>query len=46
MLVLPVLIYDSDTRTLSKCSENMLNVFETKMLRKIYGSVNTGRTWK
>jgi hypothetical protein len=45
-LVRPVVTYGSETRTLTKSDENLLRVFERKILRKIYGSIQEGDTWR
>lgn len=45
-LIRPVLMYASETWTLSKKDEEFLNVFERKVLRKILGAVQDGGTWR
>ena len=39
-LIRPVLIYGSETWILSKCDEAILEVFERKILRAIFGPTN------
>jgi hypothetical protein len=38
MLIRPVVMYGSETRTLTKSNEN-LRIFERKILLKIYGPI-------
>ena len=38
-LIVPVLIYGAETRTLTDSDEGMLDMFERKVLRTIYGPV-------
>ena len=45
-LILPVLIYGSETWTLTRESENALGVFERKILRQIFGAVNIDGEWR
>lgn len=45
-LILPVLTYGSETWTLSKSDENLLLIFERKILRKIFGAVFENGTWR
>ena len=45
-LILSVLMYGSETWTLSRESENALGVFERKILRQIFGAVNIGGEWR
>jgi hypothetical protein len=41
-----VVTYGSETWTLTKSDENLLRIFETKILRKIYGPIQDGDTWR
>ena len=43
-VVRPVATYVSKTWTLTKSDENLLRIFERKILRKIYGPVQEGDT--
>jgi hypothetical protein len=45
-LVRPVTTYGSETWTLTKSDENSLRIFERKILRKVYGPVQEGDTWR
>ena len=45
-MVRPVARYGSETKTLRKSDENSLRIFERKILRKIYGPVQEGDTWR
>jgi len=45
-VVRPVATYGSETWTLTKSDENSLRNFERKILRKIYGPVQEGDTWR
>jgi hypothetical protein len=45
-LVRTVLTYGSETRTLSKNLETALSTFESKILRRIYGSVQENCQWR
>ena len=45
-LIRPVVTYGSETWTLTKSDENFLRIFERKILRWIYGSVQEGDIWK
>jgi hypothetical protein len=44
-LIRPVLTYGAETWVLSKQDEHCLNIFEHKILRKIYGPVMDGGRW-
>jgi len=41
-LIKPILCYGSVTRTLTQTAEQMLNTFERKLLRRIYGPTQEG----
>lgn len=45
-LILPVLTYGSETWTISKSDENLLLVFERKILRKIFGAICENGHWR
>ena len=45
-VVRPVATYGSETWTLTKSDENSLRISERKILRKIYGPVQEGDTWR
>jgi hypothetical protein len=45
-LVRPVVTYGSESWTLTMEEERALAVFESKILRKIYGSVKGNELWK
>jgi len=45
-LVRPVVIYDSESWTLTMEEERALAVFERKILRKIYGPVKENELWR
>lgn len=45
-LIRPVLLYGSESWTLSKENIERLMVFEKKVLRKVYGPVNEEGTWR
>lgn len=45
-LIIPVLIYGSETWTLSAAAKNMLGVFERKILRMIFGPVCEDGFWR
>ena len=42
MLIRPVVIYGSETWTLTKSDGNLLRIFERKILHKIYGPIEEG----
>jgi hypothetical protein len=44
-LIKPILCYGSVTWTLTQAAEQMLNTFERKMLRRIYGPIQEGGCW-
>ena len=46
VLIRPVLIYASETWTLSKTNERQLSLFEGKVLRSIFGAKQGNRTWQ
>jgi len=45
-LMKPVLMYGAETWVLSKADELHLGVFERKILRRIYGPICEGTTWR
>ena len=45
-LIRPVVMYGSDIWTLTKSDENLLRIFERKILRRIYGPVQEGDIWR
>ena len=45
-LIKPVVMYGSETWTMSKKDQSALLVWERKILRKIYGPVNDHDTWR
>jgi len=45
-LIKPVLMYGAETWVLSKVDELRLAVFERKIIRKIYGPICEGVTWR
>jgi hypothetical protein len=45
-LVKPVLTYASETWTLTLRNERALNIFERKILRRIYGPIRDGTNWR
>jgi len=45
-LIKPVLMYGAETWVLSKADELRLGVFERKVLRRIYGPICEGATWR
>jgi hypothetical protein len=46
MLIRPVVTYGSKTWTLTKSDENLLRIFERKILRRIYRPVREGGIWR
>jgi hypothetical protein len=38
-LIRPVIAYGSETWVMNKCDENIINIFERKILKKIFGAV-------
>jgi hypothetical protein len=45
-LIMPVLIFGAETWVLSKADELRLVVFERKILRRNYGPICEGATWR
>ena len=45
-VIRPVLLYGAETWVLTERDENVLNVWERKVLRKIYGPVCRGGEWR
>jgi hypothetical protein len=45
-LIKPVLMFGAETWVLSKADELQLGVFERKILRRIYGPICAGATWR
>jgi hypothetical protein len=45
-LIKPILCYGSVTWTLTQTAEQMLNVFERKILRRIHGRTQDGGRWR
>ena len=45
-LIKPVLTYASETWTLTKRDQSSLNIFERKILRRIYGPIKDGNIWR
>jgi hypothetical protein len=45
MVIKPILCYGSVTWTLTQAAEQMLNTFERKILRRIYGPIQEGGCW-
>jgi sorting nexin-29 len=45
-LIRPLLEYGSETGVLSKSDENILGVFERKILRAIFGPTNENGEWR
>jgi hypothetical protein len=42
----PVVTYSSETWVLTKENERVLNIWEIKIMRKIYGPINEGGQWR
>jgi hypothetical protein len=45
-LVRPFVTYGSETWTLTKSDDSLLRIFERKILRKFYGLIQEGDTWR
>ena len=45
-LIRPVLTYGSETWTLTKADERIIDAFERKILRRIYGGIITDGEWR
>jgi hypothetical protein len=45
-LIRPVVMYGSETWTLTKSDENLLRIFNRKILRKFYGLIQEGDIWR
>jgi hypothetical protein len=45
-LIRPVVTHGSEIWTLTKSDENLLRIFERKILRKIYEPIEEGDTWR
>ena len=45
-LIKPILSYGSVTWTLTQTTEQMLDTFERKILRRIYGPIREGGRWR
>jgi hypothetical protein len=45
-LIIPVVAYVAETRTLNISDENALRIFERKVIRKIYGPVCEDSVWR
>jgi hypothetical protein len=46
MMVRPVIMYSSQTWTLTAKDENSLRIFERQRLRKIFGPINIDNIWR
>jgi len=44
-MIRPVVMYSSETWTLTTIDENNLRIFERQILRKIFGPVNIDNVW-
>jgi hypothetical protein len=44
-MIRPVIAYGSEAWVMNKCEENMINIFERKILRKIFEAVREGDHW-
>lgn len=45
-MIRPVLIYGCETWAMTKNSENLINAFERKILRRIFGPINDQGIWR
>jgi hypothetical protein len=45
-LIRPILMYGSESWPLSKKDENLLQIFERRILRRIYSPINEGGIWR
>jgi hypothetical protein len=45
-LVRPILLYGAECWTLSRTNEKMVDVFERKILRRIYGPIKDRDQWR
>jgi hypothetical protein len=45
-LIRPVIAYGSEAWEMNRCDENMLNIFERKILMNIFGAVREGEHWR
>ena len=45
-LMRPVVTYRSETWALTISDENLLRIFDRKILRKIYGPIQVGDIWR
>jgi hypothetical protein len=41
-----VIAYGHEAWMINKCDENMISIFERKILRKIFGAVREGDHWR
>jgi hypothetical protein len=46
LLIRPVITYGSETWTLTKSDDNLLRIFERKILHKIYGPIQEVDIWR